>query len=331
MSHSNSSLNSFANCMAKYKLGYIDHICEKDSPHLIFGSMAHEVLYKAGKLRDEYKDGVSINEYKTIVPSEVIGEDLKDYFGIKSWEQYFVPVIKKVNEYEEKCVKELIDNYGSAEIEREIKLSISETELEQMGIFGIKQPLVGIIDLLIFNEKSAIIIDYKFSAKKKTQDDFDLNSQLYLYALFVHNKYNIPLKNIQVGYIDIPKQCFDTPTLLSSGVLSRSKSQNTSQEMYEKSVIAIHGEDDPCYNCKPGGYYYDCWCNLALNKVAYITLQYLDLDIYNNIINDLFDAAKMIDHMIENNLPFCKKYDSYSCKNCNYINVCKPWLGVNNE
>jgi hypothetical protein len=151
-----------------------------------------------------------------------------------------------------------------------------------------------------------------------------------LYAFFVHKKYGIPLNNIQVGYIDIPKQCFDTPTLLSNGTLSRSKSQNTSQELYEKSVIAVHG-DDEVYNCKPGGYYYDCWCNLALNSVAYLTLQYLDQDIYNNILNDLFDAARMVDHIIENKLPFCKKYDAYSCKSCSYLDICKPWLGVNNE
>lgn len=330
MSHSNSSLNSFANCMARYKFSYIDNIHKDDSPHLTFGSMAHEVLYKAGKLRDEYNDGVSTDEYKTIIPSEVLFNDLKDYFGINSWERYFTPIIKKVCEYETKYVNELTNDYGSAQIEREIKLSMSETELETYGIHGIKQPLVGVIDLLIFNEKAAIIFDYKFSTKKKTQDDFDMNSQLYLYAFFVHKKYGIPLNNIQVGYIDIPKQCFDTPTLLSNGTLSRSKSQNTSQELYEKSVIAVHG-DDEVYNCKPGGYYYDCWCNLALNSVAYLTLQYLDQDIYNNILNDLFDAARMIDHIVENKLPFCKKYDAYSCKSCSYLDVCKPWLGVNNE
>lgn len=330
MSHSNSSLNTFANCMAKYKLSYIDGIHETDSPHLTFGSIAHDVLYKAGKLRDECLDGVSDNEYKTIIPSEVLYDELKSYFNINNWEKYFTPIIKKIYEYETKFIKELTMNGKSTQIEREIKLSMSENELAQLGIIGIKQPIVGVIDLLLYNEDSAIIIDYKFSAKKKTQDDFDMNSQLYLYAFFVHHKYNIPLKNIQVGYIDIPKQMFDTPILLTNGLLSRSKSQNVSQEMYEKAVIAIH-EDDEYYNCKPGGYYYDCWCNLALNSVAYLSLQYLDLDIYEHILTDLFDAAKMIDHIKDNNLPFCKKYDSYSCKGCNYINHCKPWLGVNNE
>ena len=30
----------------------------------------------------------------------------------------------------------------------------------------------------------------------------------------------------------------------------------------------------------------------------------------------------------ENNMPFVKKYDSYSCKNCEYLKSCKPWLEV---
>ena len=114
MSHSNSSLNTFANCMAKYKLSYIDGIHETDSPHLTFGSIAHDVLYKAGKLRDECLDGVSDNEYKTIIPSEVLYDELKSYFNINNWEKYFTPIIKKIYEYETKFIKELTMNGKSS-------------------------------------------------------------------------------------------------------------------------------------------------------------------------------------------------------------------------
>ena len=60
MSHSNSSLNTFAYCMAKYEHSYILHTppCKPPSPHLEFGTMAHDVLHKAGQLRDEANDGV---------------------------------------------------------------------------------------------------------------------------------------------------------------------------------------------------------------------------------------------------------------------------------
>lgn len=333
MSHSNSSLNTFANCMAKYEHNYILHtpLSKPVSPHLTFGSMAHEVLYKAGLLRDEVEDGVIDNEkYYQIIPSEVLYNDLKQVFGIKNWNNYFTNVIKETAKIEKSIVNEIIEEHANENItiERELKMQLTVEELEALGFYGIKQPLVGIIDLLIYTGQRAVILDYKFSSSRKTQDDFDMNSQLPLYAFMVNKIYDIPLHEIKYGYIDIPKKDFGTPVILSNGTLSRSKEQNVSQEMYEKAVTAIHGEDDPKYNCKPGGHYYDCWCNLALNKPAYLSMQYLDMDVYANVTEELMKTAKMIDFMKENKMPFLQKYDSYSCRNCDYLEACKPWLTV---
>lgn len=329
MSHSNSSLNSFANCMARYEHNYILHTptCKPISPHLTFGIMAHDCLYRAGKLRDEYEDGMlEAGDYQQVIPSEVLYGELKDEFGITNWQNYFTPVIKQTAIYERQLVRELIDTQtGDVTVEREVKLQLSVEQLKQLGYTNINQPIVGVIDCLMYTKTNAIIIDYKFSSSKKTQDDFDMNSQLPLYAFLVHINYDIPLHNIRYGYIDIPKKAFDKPTLLSNGTLSRAKNQNVSQEFYEQCVIAIHG-DDTYYNCKEGGYYHDIWNNLALNKAAYLSVQYLDSEVYTGVLNDLINAAKMIDFMIENKMPFLKKYDAYSCKGCEYLNACKPWL-----
>lgn len=329
MSHSNSSLNCFASCMKKYELQYIKKL-EPDkgpSPHLVFGTMAHEVLEKAGRLRDEARDGVlDMNEYSPIIPSEVLYPELKEYFGISNWSRYFNAVIKQVQKYE----KELCDNYKSYEIKREIKLQITSDELNRYYAANIDQPLVGVIDLLILggeNNSEATIVDYKFSTGRKDQNDFDMNSQLFMYSLFVHHIYGVPLRNIKVAYIDIPKKEFEKPVLLSSGKLSRAKSQNCSAELYKKSVIAVHG-DDPYYNCEPGGYYYDCYMELQNNKAAYLSEQYLDTDIMKNVIDDVFSAASFIDKMEKSKYPYLRKYDSYSCKGCEYLKQCKPWLGV---
>ena len=331
MSHSNSSLNSFANCMARYEHNYILHTqpCKPISPHLTFGIMAHDCLYRAGKLRDEYEDGVlEAGDYQRVIPSEVLYGELKDEFGITNWQNYFTPVIKQTAAYERQLVKELIDTQtGEVTVEREVKLQLSVEQLKQIGYTNINQPIVGVIDCLMYTKTNAIILDYKFSSSKKTQDDFDMNSQLPLYAFLVHINYDIPLHNIRYGYIDIPKKAFDKPTLLTNGTLSRAKNQNVSQEFYEQCVIAVHG-DDPYYNCKEGGYYYDIWNNLALNKAAYLSVQYLDSEVYEGVLNDLINAAKMIDFMIEHKMPFLRKYDSYSCKGCEYLNACKPWLTV---
>ena len=332
MSHSNSSLNTFANCMAKYEHSYIKRTPTDNppSPHLTFGSMAHEVLYKAGKLRDENEDGVVDKEsYYQVIPSEVLYQDLKQTFQIKSWQNYFRNVIKETASIESKLVKEILETYGeSVIIEREIKMQLTVEELKALGYYNISQPFVGIIDLLIYTPQRAIILDYKFSTSRKSQDDFDMNSQLPLYAFFVNTLYGVPLHNIQYGYIDIPKTDFGFPTVLTNGTLSRSKEQNVSQELYEKAVIAVHGENDEKYNCKPGGYYYDCWCNLAHKRPAYLSIQYLDMDVYTNVVADLMLTAQTIDKYTSEKLPFLRKYDSYSCKGCDYLKSCKPWLTV---
>ena len=318
--------------MAKYEHNYIKHTqpCRPPSPHLTFGTMAHEVLYKAGVLRDEQRDGVSDDEYVQVIPSEVLYYDLKQEFSIDNWQQYFMPIIKQVSEYEMMVVENMTKNDEDVQIYREVKLQLTPDQLKELGYYGITQPLVGVIDLLVVGKTSAVILDYKFSSSKKSQDDFDMNSQLPLYSLLVHMNYDVPLHNIQYGYIDIPKVMFGKPTLLSNGTLSRSKSQNVSQEMYEKCVIAIHGED-AYYNCQPGGYYYDAWCNFGLNKPAYLSLQYLDLEVYTGVTKDILDAAVMVDYMINNKMIFLKKYDSYSCKGCEFVDSCKPWTCLGGE
>lgn len=324
MSHSNTSLNCFANCQSRYKLNYIDHVkVDIDNPHFRFGTMAHDVLYKAGKLRDEGE-----SSFDPVIPSEVVNIDLKNYFNIKSWTKYFHRVIQKIAQYENECMDEVLSFDPECKIEREVRFQMTPDDLKNIGVYGITQPLVGIIDCLLYNDQAAVIIDYKFSSERKGIDVIDQNSQLMLYAFFVHHIYKVPLRNIKVGYIDVPKEDPGQPALLTNGTLSRAKNQNCTQELYEKAVIAVHGPDDPKYNCKPGGHYYEAWCNMACNQVAYMTMVWLDTEAYNCIVDDLLKTAQFIDLMTEQKFPFLRKYDSYSCKNCEYLQHCKPWLTV---
>lgn len=320
--------------MRKYQHAYMLHTppCKPPSPHLTFGAMAHEVLYNAGRLRDDTADGVvEPGEYYQVIPSEVLYGDLKEEFGIKSWQNYFTPVIKRCAQYEKELITDMRE-FGDRDfsIFREHVMSLTPDQLSEFGIGQFTDIFKGIIDLLIVGKTHAIIIDYKFSNNRKTQQNFDMDSQLQLYALFVHLTYDIPLHNIEYGYIDIPKTEFGLPTILSNGLLSRSKSQNVSQEFYKQAVEAIHG-NDPVYNCEPGGYYYDCYCNLALNQPAYMNIRYLDEDAYKGVLNDLFDTARMIEVIKKEGLPYLAKYDSYSCSGCEYVNSCKPWTVIGTE
>lgn len=323
MSHSNSSINCFTQCMKKYEHCYVLHspTCKPPSLDLKFGTMAHDVLYKAGRLRDYGEE-----TYSTIIPSETLYYDLKLEFGIKNWTQYFVPIVKQIAKYEQELIEE-ISVHEDVTIEREIKLELTTDDLKEHFGVAATEPLVGIIDLLLVSKSHATIIDYKFSKNRKGQDDFDLNSQLQIYALLVHILYDVPLHNIRIGYIDIPKQELVAPTVLTNGTLSRSKSQNVSQEFYEQAVIAVHG-DDAYYNCKPGGYYYDAWCNMALNKAAYINVQYVDINTYCNTIDEVINIIDTIEMYKLRKLRYISKVDSYSCKNCEYLTSCKSYLEV---
>ena len=326
MSHSNSSINCYLDCQKKYDLCYNQKIRPKalDDTHLRFGSMGHKVLEEAGTLRDT-QSIVMPGEYTTIIPSEVQEPDLKEKFGIKSWQSYFTHVIRQCAEYEEQLIK-LLGN-GEVEIHREVKLQMTPEELLARGVSS-QQPLVGVIDVLIINKtkNSAVIADYKYSTNVKTQDDFENNSQLYMYAELVQHNYKIPLRDIIIAYIDIVKQDFTTPALLSNGTLSRDKSQNVSQEMYKRAVEAIHGANDPKYNCEKGGWYYDIYCNLALKKIAYLNYQYIDMDTEIEVVEDMLCCVSEIEYKMITHMPFLRKQDAYSCARCEYKPYCKPWL-----
>lgn len=325
MSHSNSSLNTYLACQKKYDLCYNQNIKPPtDDTHLRFGSMGHKVLEEAGNLRDT-QTIVMPGDYTTVIPSEVQETDLKEYFGIRSWQSYFTNVIRQCATYEEQLIKTVGD--GQIEVHREVKLQYSPQELAKCGVMA-TMPLVGVIDLLLLNTelKRAVIVDYKFSTTVKNQDDFENNSQLYLYAELVHQTYKIPMRNIIIAYIDIVKQDFTTPTLLSNGTLSRDKSQNVSQDIYKKAVEAIHGANDLRYNCNPGGWYYDCYCNLANKKIAYLNYQYVDEDAQRNVVLDLLNCIAEIEYKNMAKQPFLRKHDSYSCAKCDYKKWCKPWL-----
>ena len=325
MSHSNTSLNTFTNCMKSYEHAYIlntprDH---PESPHLKFGVLGHKVLQEAGLRRDECLDNVE-DSAEVAIPSELLYPDLKEFFGITSWHEYFMQVLTETTAIEQRLCSEMPSSF---EIKRECKLSLSSSELACEGYRCISNSLVGVIDLLLLGQDNATIVDYKFSTKPKTQDNFDMDSQLYVYAYLVHKIYKIPLKNIRVGYIDICKKQYDFPKVLSNGRLSVDKSQFVLPEVYKAKVFQLHGNDLK-YNCEPGGYYYECYMNLHDNRQAIDNIQQLNIEAMKGIVDDVMCTAKLIDFMTQNHVIFPKKFDSYSCKNCDFLSHCKPWLNI---
>ena len=52
------------------------------------------------------------------------------------------------------------------------------------------------------------------------------------------------------------------------------------------------------------------------------------MEVYDGVLTDILNAAVMTDFMTDNKMPFLKKYDAYSCKGCDFVEACKPWLTV---
>lgn len=331
MKFSNTSLNTYASCQRKFWHNYVNHSskCKPNPLYFAFGEMAHKVLKDAGDLRDGIEGGCEVN-YDTVIPSELEYPELKREFRITNWHSYFVNVCKQVKEYEQAEINYMADeNVGLSGIE-----IFREHEIVEI-ICG--KQVIGIIDLLIIssNRQYATIIDYKFSSTQKTQDDFDMNSQLQLYATLVNRRYGVPLRNIRVGYIDIVRSDFERPIVLNNGTLSRAKSQNVSQEMYIACVKALN-PDTWEELLAPGGYYYDIVQELVNRKIAYMNVQWLDMDTYNGVMRDVMITLDEVYDKL-NKIPtsdmsnFCARYDAYTCKSCEFLTACKPWLAVKGE
>lgn len=308
MAHSQSSVMCYLECQKQYELQYIDRCTpeERFMPHLEFGSMAHKVLEEAGKLRDNLEAGIP--DYDVCIPSELSYPMLKDYFNISSWSRFFIRVCKRVADYERALIENLNKKTSSGlEIFREKKFTIPS---------GYEQPHTGVIDLLLLSNdrQYAIIIDYKFSSKVKTQEDFDHNVQLYLYAYFVNKEYGVPLKNIQIGYIDIIKQDSSEPIVLSSGKLSKNKNQNVLYDDYIDKIIELNLDVDE---------YKDFLDELKLRDVAYISLEPIDENNYNILVKSYLEAVDDIEYRKKDKKPFLRKIDAHSCADCRFKEYCR--------
>ncbi len=308
MAHSQSSVMCYLACQKQYELQYIDRCTpeERFMPHLEFGSMAHKVLEEAGRLRDNLEAGIP--DYNICIPSELSYPMLKDYFNISSWSRFFIRVCKRVADYERALIENLNKKTSSGlEIFREKKFTIPS---------GYEQPHTGVIDLLLLSNdrRYAIIIDYKFSSKVKTQEDFDYNVQLYLYAYFVNKEYGVPLKNIQIGYIDIIKQDSSEPIVLSSGKLSKNKNQNVLYDDYIDKIIELNLDVDE---------YKDFLDELKLRDVAYISLEPIDENNYNTLVESYLEAVDDIECRKKDNKPFLRKIDAHSCDDCRFKEYCR--------
>jgi len=267
---SNSEINTYLDCQTKWYQQYVKGNREYNI-HFDFGIMGHKVLETRQKPNKELTDFDKFTEA----------------FKIEDFDLYFDSIFKELDE--------LLEGYEI--IDREITFNIE----------GIK----GIIDLLLYDKEKDeyIVYDYKFSNSFRTVDDILLDQQLYIYGAAVSILKNIDINKIRVGYITIPKRPINNPTILSSGKLSKSKSQNTTYDAYINKIneLGLNIED-----------YEDFLIELK-NKTI---LKRVETKINNDFLVRVLKNIELVKKDMRKGY-ILENWNSYKCKTCPMKDICK--------
>lgn len=238
------------------------------SPHLLFGDMGHKVLYSR------------------TIPDEILYPELKEHFSISNWKKYFSTILNEIDE----AFKDYEILYREEPVEDEF--------------------LKGIIDVVLKHKSTGryLLVDYKFSTGIKKFEELFVDEQLYIYAYLFSNKYNIPIEDIDIGYMNISKQDIDNPRVLNNGKLSKDKNQNTTYDLYLEKIKELNLDIND---------YLDILSILKTKKQTTLFKNSINkrvmIRILTNIDNVIKDMQK--DYILEK----C----SYMCTRCEFYERCK--------
>ena len=272
---SHSEISTYLECQKKWDLQY-QHGIKFDNIHFQFGSMGHKALETR------------------VIPDELLYPELKEAFGISSWQNYFTPIF---NELDARM--------------KDYDLLYKELAVEN-------ETIKGVIDAVWQHKETGryLITDYKFSTSDKGQEDVLLDEQMYIYAVLLAVKLDVPLEQIDIGYINIPKKEMDNPRVLKNGALSKDKAQNVTYDKYVDKIheLGLKIED-----------YQDFLDEISGRTLLTIEHQPINIDMVYRIMNniDLVIRDMQKGYVIEK----C----SFQCKKCDYIQYCKYGKEIKNE
>ena len=271
---SHSEITTYLDCQKKWDLIYNKGL-KVDNIHLQFGSMGHEVLETR------------------IIPDEGLYPELKEAFGITSWDNYFTTIFNELDES--------FKNYEV--LHREYRV---ETE-----------DIKGVIDVVWRCKITGkiLITDYKFSNKDKGQVDIWLDEQLYIYAAAYASLNNIPLEDIFIGYINIPKAEMKKPRMLKNGTLSKDKAQNTTYALYMEAITenGLNAED-----------YADILSEITDKRLTSVATSNINIDMAKRILMNIDNTIKDM-----SNKDYVLEKCTFQCKYCDFLQYCKYDKPVN--
>lgn len=272
---SHSEISTYLECQKKWDLQYNKGL-QFENIHTRFGSMGHSALESR------------------IIPDELLYPELKDEFNITSWNNYFTPIFKEIDEYF-----------------KDYDLLFKE--------YRVRNDMVkGVIDCVWKHKTSGryLITDYKFSNTDKGQEDVLLDEQMYIYAVLLAQDLNIPLEIIDIGYINIPKKEMDNPRILKSGQLSKDKAQNVTYEKYVETIKELNLNMDD---------YEDFLSEISDRRLLSIETQPINIDMVYRIMNNIDNVIKDMQK------GYVLEKCSFMCKRCEYIQYCKYGKEIKNE
>lgn len=264
---SHSELTTYLDCQKKWDLIYNKGL-KIDNIHLQFGSMGHEVLETR------------------IIPDESLYPELKEAFGISSWNNYFTTIFNELDE-----------------TFKEFEVLHKEYRVET-------EDIKGIIDVVWKNKTTGkiLITDYKFSNKDKGQEDILLDEQMYIYAVAYATLNNLTLQDIEIGYINIPKCEMKAPRVLKNGQLSKDKAQNTTYAMYVEAIKenGLNIED-----------YEDILSEITDKRMCTIAISPINNEMAVRIMTNIDNVIRDMDK------GFVLEKCTFQCKYCDFLEYCK--------
>ena len=264
---SHSEITTYLDCQKKWDLIYNKGL-KVDNIHLQFGSMGHEVLETR------------------IIPDEGLYPELKEAFGIDSWENYFTTIFNELDE--------TFKDYEVLHKEYRV-----ETE-----------DIKGVIDVVWRSKITGkiLITDYKFSNKDKGQVDIWLDEQMYIYAAAYASLNNIPLEDIFIGYVNIPKAEMKKPRVLKNGSLSKDKAQNTTYALYMEAITenGLNAED-----------YEDILDEIKDKRLTTVATSNINLEMAQRIMQNIDNTIKDMDK------GYVLERCTFQCKYCDFLDYCK--------
>ena len=167
-----SSVNTYNTCPQAFKLGYLDALPRVDNAFSDWGTFMHSIMEAYFKHKIEFFEmsQMYVDGYK----DNVICEFPPNKFCNLS-ERYYTAGKEYLDKFEG-----LFEGCEILGVEQKVRLNIDG------------RPFVGVIDLLVKAPTGVWVVDHKSkSAFKSKRELAEYARQLYLYALYVYEKYGV--------------------------------------------------------------------------------------------------------------------------------------------